>query len=41
MGVDVYCHEGLMDIGIIGLAMEQDLYFLPMAWKDIKEGRDY
>jgi|GEM_PF-4888024 len=27
--------------GIIGLAVEQDSYFSPKAWKDIKEGRDY
>lgn len=29
------------EFGIIGLAVEQDQYFSPKAWKDIKEGRDY
>jgi hypothetical protein len=27
--------------GIIGLGVEQDLYFSSKVWKDIKEGRDY
>jgi Protein of unknown function (DUF2958) len=26
--------------GIVGLAVERDLYFSPKAWKDIKQDRD-
>lgn len=34
-------HEVRTTMGIIGLTVEQDLYFSPKAWKDIKEDRDY